>query len=112
LDDLADRDVARRALKGQIDFVLRRSVACARADGSEDASDWREQTGAGAMVEAITAGTPMLHLTGQIESEFLDRDLGFIHDLRRIVGLLPRKRQTLFFSATMPKAIEDLAAPG
>jgi ATP-dependent RNA helicase RhlE len=37
-------------------------------------------------------------------------DLGFIHDLRRIVGLLPRKRQTLFFSATMPKAIEDLAA--
>lgn len=30
---------------------------------------------AGAMVEAITAGTPMLHLTGQIESEFLDRDL-------------------------------------
>jgi ATP-dependent RNA helicase RhlE len=37
-------------------------------------------------------------------------DLGFIHDLRRIVGLLPRKRQTLFFSATMPKAIEELAA--
>jgi acetolactate synthase-1/2/3 large subunit len=35
---------------------------------------------AGAMVEAITAGTPMLHLTGQIESEFLDRDLGFIHE--------------------------------
>ncbi len=37
-------------------------------------------------------------------------DLGFIHDLKRIVGLLPRQRQTLFFSATMPKAIEDLAA--
>ena len=37
-------------------------------------------------------------------------DLGFIHDLRRIVGLLPRQRQTLFFSATMPKAIEELAA--
>ncbi|WP_310498959.1 DEAD/DEAH box helicase [Sandarakinorhabdus sp.] len=36
-------------------------------------------------------------------------DLGFIHDLRRIVGLLPRQRQTLFFSATMPKAIEELA---
>ncbi len=37
-------------------------------------------------------------------------DLGFIHDLKRIVGLLPRQRQTLFFSATMPKAIEELAA--
>lgn len=35
---------------------------------------------AGAMVEAMTAGTPMLHLTGQIESPFLDRDLGFIHE--------------------------------
>ena len=37
-------------------------------------------------------------------------DLGFIHALRRIVQLLPKARQTLFFSATMPKAIEDLAA--
>ena len=35
---------------------------------------------AGAMVEAITAGTPLLHLTGQIESAFLDRDLGYIHE--------------------------------
>jgi len=35
---------------------------------------------AGAMVEAFTAGTPMLHLTGQIESPFLDRDLGYIHE--------------------------------
>ena len=35
---------------------------------------------AGALVEAITAGTPMLHLTGQIESPFLDRDLGYIHE--------------------------------
>ena len=35
---------------------------------------------AGAMVEALTAGTPLLHLTGQIESEYLDRDLGFIHE--------------------------------
>ncbi|MBL0420637.1 thiamine pyrophosphate-binding protein [Ramlibacter sp. AW1] len=35
---------------------------------------------AGAMVEALTAGTPLLHLTGQIESPFLDRDLGYIHE--------------------------------
>ncbi len=35
---------------------------------------------AGAMVEAITAGTPLLHLTGQIESPYLDRDLGYIHE--------------------------------
>jgi len=36
-------------------------------------------------------------------------DLGFIHALKQIVRLLPHKRQTLFFSATMPKAIKDLA---
>lgn len=37
-------------------------------------------------------------------------DLGFIHALRRIVTLVPKERQTLFFSATMPKTIASLAA--
>jgi ATP-dependent RNA helicase RhlE len=36
-------------------------------------------------------------------------DLGFIHALKQIVRLLPAKRQTLFFSATMPKSIKELA---
>ena len=36
-------------------------------------------------------------------------DLGFIHALKRIVKLLPAKRQSLFFSATMPKNIAALA---
>ncbi|WP_188056054.1 DEAD/DEAH box helicase [Sphingosinithalassobacter sp. CS137] len=36
-------------------------------------------------------------------------DLGFIHALRRIVKELPAKRQSLFFSATMPKTIRELA---
>lgn len=36
-------------------------------------------------------------------------DLGFIHALKAIVKLIPAKRQTLFFSATMPKAIRELA---
>jgi len=36
-------------------------------------------------------------------------DLGFIHALKAIVQWLPAKRQTLFFSATMPKAIRELA---
>ena len=37
-------------------------------------------------------------------------DMGFIHDIRRIVTKLPSKRQTLFFSATMPREIADLAS--
>src|SRR3954447_6152535 len=36
-------------------------------------------------------------------------DLGFIHALKQIVRLLPAQRQTLFFSATMPKTIKELA---
>lgn len=43
---------------------------------------------AGALVEALTAGTPMLHLTGQIEAEFLDRDLGFIHEAPAQMAML------------------------
>jgi len=35
---------------------------------------------AGAMVEALTAGTALLHLTGQIETEYLDKDLAYIHE--------------------------------
>jgi ATP-dependent RNA helicase RhlE len=37
-------------------------------------------------------------------------DMGFIHDLRRIVGKIPSNRQTLMFSATMPGEIRQLAA--
>ncbi|KQM33174.1 DEAD/DEAH box helicase [Chryseobacterium sp. Leaf201] len=36
-------------------------------------------------------------------------DMGFVHDVKRIIKLLPPKRQTLFFSATMPTEIQKLA---
>ena len=36
-------------------------------------------------------------------------DMGFIHDVRRVIGALPGKRQTLFFSATLPRDIQSLA---
>ena len=36
-------------------------------------------------------------------------DMGFIHDVKRIVRTLPRERQTLLFSATMPQEIQDLS---
>lgn len=77
---------------GQIRFVSARGEAgaCNMADAAARISGvlgvcvTSTGTGcgnaAGAMVEAMTAGTPLLHLTGQIESEFIDRDLGFIHE--------------------------------
>src|ERR1700756_1267121 len=51
---------------------------------------------------------------GHVEFLVLDEadrmlDMGFINDIRKIVAKLPVKRQTLFFSATMPKAIAELA---
>jgi superfamily II DNA/RNA helicase len=51
---------------------------------------------------------------GQVEFLVLDEadrmlDMGFIHDIRKVVAKLPVKRQTLFFSATMPKDIAELA---
>ena len=36
-------------------------------------------------------------------------DMGFVHDVKRVVKLLPQKRQTLFFSATFPNEIKNLA---
>jgi ATP-dependent RNA helicase RhlE len=36
-------------------------------------------------------------------------DMGFIHDVKKVIAKLPVKRQTLFFSATMPKEISSLA---
>lgn len=50
----------------------------------------------------------------QIEILTLDEadrmlDMGFIHDVRKIIDLVPKQRQTLFFSATMPREIVALS---
>ena len=72
----------------------------------------------------ILVATPgrLLDLAGQghvdlakIEIFVLDEadrmlDMGFIHDVKRILKLLPAKRQSLFFSATVPSDIQTLAA--
>jgi len=71
----------------------------------------------------ILVATPgrLLDLMGQglvnlrsVETFVLDEadrmlDMGFIHDIRRVIGQIPAKRQTLFFSATMPPEIQGLA---
>ena len=71
----------------------------------------------------ILVATPgrLLDLIGQniislrdIEYFVLDEadrmlDMGFIHDIKKLLKILPPKRQSLFFSATMPKPIQELA---
>jgi ATP-dependent RNA helicase RhlE len=65
----------------------------------------------GRLVDLMSQGLIDL---GSVEVFVLDEadrmlDMGFLPDLRRIQCKLPRQRQTLFFSATMPESIRDLA---
>ncbi len=65
----------------------------------------------GRLLDLHTQG--YIHL-GHLEIFVLDEadrmlDMGFIHDVKRIIKLIPAKRQTLFFSATMPNSIMALA---
>ena len=53
------------------------------------------------------ASTPSTHLVLDEADRMLD--MGFIHDVRRIVAAIPAKRQTLLFSATIPNDIVSLA---
>ena len=58
-------------------------------------------------------GQRLIDLSG-IEIFVLDEadrmlDMGFVHDVKKVIAKLPRRRQTLLFSATMPNEIEELA---
>lgn len=79
-------------------------------------------------IEALRRGTDILVATpgrlndliqqkeislGSLEIFVLDEadrmlDMGFIHDVKKVIALLPKKRQTLLFSATMPEEIQAL----
>ncbi|MFN3400692.1 MAG: thiamine pyrophosphate-binding protein, partial [Ferrovibrio sp.] len=50
----------------------------------------------GAMVEAQTAGTPLLHLTGQIELPYLDRRWSYIHEAHDQPGMLKAVSKAFF----------------
>ncbi len=65
----------------------------------------------GRLLDLIQQG--FIHLN-EVEVFILDEgdrmlDMGFMPDIKRVVSLIPEKRQTLFFSATMPYKIEKLA---
>jgi ATP-dependent RNA helicase RhlE len=85
--------------------------------------------GQGAQVQALSGGVDVLvatpgRLLDLINQKYLslqsldvfvldeaDRmlDMGFIHDIRKVISLLPERRHNLFFSATMPPEIKKLA---
>ncbi len=65
----------------------------------------------GRLIDLIERGNIMLNDIKVLVIDEADRmlDMGFIPDIERIVGYLPKIRQTLFFSATMPPEIRRLA---
>lgn len=65
----------------------------------------------GRLIDLMNQGYLQLN---QLEIFVLDEadrmlDMGFVHDVKRIISKIPSKRQTLFFSATMPNEIQALA---
>jgi ATP-dependent RNA helicase RhlE len=66
----------------------------------------------GRLLDLVQANALRLGDVGFFVLDEADRmlDMGFINDIRKIVAKLPRERQTLMFSATMPRAIAELAA--
>jgi ATP-dependent RNA helicase RhlE len=65
----------------------------------------------GRLLDLLQQGLLSLNTIRYFVLDEADRmlDMGFVHDVKRIVRLLPVKRQTLFFSATMPLEIKRLA---
>ena len=65
----------------------------------------------GRLLDLVNQRIISLHAVTHFVLDEADRmlDMGFIHDIKKIVSLLPKKRQTLFFSATMPAEIAKLA---
>ena len=65
----------------------------------------------GRLLDHLSQGTLNLSRVELLVLDECDRmlDMGFIHDIRKIVAKLPEQRQTLLFSATFSQAIQDLA---
>lgn len=68
---------------------------------------------AGSLTEAQTNGTPLLHITGQIEAQYLDQGKGFVHECKDQLGMLKaiskaafRVRSVSSLPATIQQAIE------
>lgn len=65
----------------------------------------------GRLLDLMNQGIIHLHAIEHFVLDEADRmlDMGFIHDIKRLLPKLPKKKQTLFFSATMPDSIAVLS---
>ena len=74
--------------------------AWARASGRVGVAFTSTGAGAGnacgALIEASTAGTPLLHITGQVELRYLDRDWGDVHEAKNQLAMLEAASKAAF----------------
>lgn len=106
--------------RGRIRFVMARG----EAGGTSMADAYARTTGrlgvcltstgtaagnaAGAMVEALTAGTPLLHLTGQIETPYLDQSLSYIHEAPDQLTMLQAVSKAAFRVRSVETALSTI----
>jgi superfamily II DNA/RNA helicase len=137
LDKLVDKDqhgvdtliiVPTRELAIQIEqqiqgFAYFVSAGCMAIYGGGDGNDWESQKQALLQGTDIIVATPGKLLSymrmgdlnfNKLKHLILDEadrmlDMGFIPDIQKIISYLPKHRQTLMFSATMPPSIRQLA---
>jgi ATP-dependent RNA helicase RhlE len=114
------RELAEQIYQASVDLGKRTRVRSVTVYGGVSKNRQIERIKRGAEIVVACPGR-LLDLVGdgaidlsKIEILVLDEadrmcDMGFLPDIRRIVKLLPRKRQTLFFSATMPDDIRELS---
>lgn len=121
--------VPTRELALQIDqqihgFAYFLDVRSLAAYGGGSGSDWEQEKTAltqGTDIVVATPGKLISHLnlgyvdTSHLQHLILDEadrmlDIGFYEDIMKIISYLPKKRQTLMFSATMPPKIRELAS--
>lgn len=108
------------ALRGAIRFVTARGEAgatnmadaYARTNGSLGvcltSTGTAAGNAAGALVEALTAGTPLLHITGQIETPYLDKSLAYIHEAPDQLSMLKAISKTAFRVRSAETAISTM----
>jgi acetolactate synthase-1/2/3 large subunit len=106
--------------RGRIRFVPARGEAgatnmadaAARITGGLGVAVTSTGTGAGnaagALIEALTAGTPLLHFTGQVDKPFLDRGFGYLHEAPAQLAMLSAISKAAFRIASPAAALSVL----
>ncbi|MDD1783635.1 DEAD/DEAH box helicase [Enterovibrio sp. ZSDZ35] len=114
------RELAQQVYDKVTEYSQNTSLKCVALYGGANINPQKSQLAKGAEIVVGTPGRLLDHLhIGTLRLNSLDAlvldeadrmlDMGFISDIKRLMKKMPAERQTLFFSATYPKQVMDLA---